>query len=56
MKVHAVRLGTLLILHKMGAIFSGTKGGFQGPPIYMDVINGLDCSQGVLCPLVSNVG
>lgn len=55
MKVHAVRLGALLVLHEMGAIFSCAKGGFQGPTIYVDVIYSLDGSQGVLCPLVGNI-
>lgn len=55
MKVHAVRLRTRLVLHKMGAVFSSTQRGFQGPAINMDVVYRLDGSQGVLCPLVSHV-
>ena len=48
MKVHAVVLGTRLVLHEVGAVLGGAQGGLQRPPVNEDVVNSLNGPQGVL--------
>lgn len=48
MKVHAVVLGTRLVLHEVGAVLGGPQRRLKRPAVDEDVVHGLDRSEGVL--------
>ena len=55
MQVHAIVLGTGLVLHEMAAVLGGAQRGLQSPPIDKDVVHSLNCSQGILRLQVGHV-
>ena len=48
MKIHAVVLGTRLILHEVRAVLGGAQRGLQRPPVNEDVVHRLNGAQCVL--------
>ena len=44
MKVHAVVLGTGLVLHEVAAVLGRAQRCLQRPAVDVDVVDGLDCS------------
>ena len=56
MEIHAVVLGTRLVLHEVWAVLGGAQGGLQRPPVDEDVVDRLDGPQRVLRFVVCNIG
>ena len=55
MKVHTIVFGTRLVFHEVATVFRRSERRFQGPPIDVDVVDSLDCSQGILGPKIRDI-
>ena len=54
-EVHAVRLRTRLVLHKMRTILGRPQRGLESPAVDVDVVDHLDCTQSVVRPVVGHI-
>ena len=55
MQVHAVTLGTPLVLHEVAAVLGGAKWSFQSSSVNENVVHCLNCSQCILWPQICNI-
>lgn len=55
-QVHAVGLGTRLVLHKVATVLGCAQAGFDQPAIDEDIVDALDGAQAVVAGAVRDVG